>query len=188
MYKINQAVTSFVTYLAGSSFIYGFLFCMVESFLPFLPLGLFIGLNIKAYGKVIGFLISFLGSLCGNIMSFLIFRKIAPFVYKHFPRLKEKAMKFKKVSFNRYTTFFSLPFAPSFIFNILAGLSGLNFKNFIISRTISTLSIIIFWSFIGASFIDALKNPIKLLYTTIIIVICYILSKLVSKKLDVNIN
>ena len=42
--------------------------------------------------------------------------------------------------------------------------------------------LIIFWGFIGTSVINSLKNPLNLLYAGLLLVLCYILSKIVSRK------
>ena len=50
----------------------------------------------------------------------------------------------------------TLPFTPSFLINILGGLSGMSKEKFIIAVLIGKLFEIIFWGYIGMSLIDIL--------------------------------
>ena len=58
----------------------------------------------------------------------------------------------------------------------------MNFKKYLYALLIGKIFLIIFWGFIGTSLINSFKNPINLLYIIIMLIICYIISKLVSKR------
>ena len=47
---------------------------------------------------------------------------------------------------------------------------------------IGKIFLIIFWGFIGTSLINSFKNPINLVYIIVLLIICFIISKLVSKR------
>ena len=54
----------------------GMFICIVESFVPILPLALFIGLNIKTFGIITGFLISYIGCIIGSILTYFLSKKL----------------------------------------------------------------------------------------------------------------
>ena len=56
------------------------------------------------------------------------------------------------------------------------------YEKYLYSLLIGKVFLIIFWGFIGTTLINSIKNPINLVYITIMLVICYIISKLVSKR------
>ena len=53
----------------------GFIITFLEAFMPFLPLILFIAVNVTAYGLFWGFILSWLGTLLGSFAVFLVVRK-----------------------------------------------------------------------------------------------------------------
>ena len=58
----------------------------------------------------------------------------------------------------------------------------MNFKKYVYALMIGKVFLIIFWGFIGTSLINSIKNPINLVYIVIMLIICFIISKLVSKR------
>jgi membrane protein DedA with SNARE-associated domain len=59
----------------------------------------------------------------------------------------------------------------------------MNFKKFLTALLIGKISLVYFWGFIGTSLIESFENPIIILKITLVILVAYIISKLVSKKL-----
>ena len=76
----------------------------------------------------------------------------------------------------------ALPFTPSFLVNIAAGLSNVNKRKYIIALLVGKIFLVIFWGFVGTSLISSFKNPINLLYISLLLGACFIVSKIVSKK------
>ena len=58
----------------------------------------------------------------------------------------------------------------------------MNFKKYFYALLIGKIFLIIFWGFVGTSLINSIKNPINLVYIIIMLIICFIISKLVSKR------
>src|SRR3954452_6552192 len=66
----------------------GILLPMLEAFLPFLPLFLFVMANASAFGLWLGFLYSWAGACTGALLVFMIFRRFGQrrflaFLLKH---------------------------------------------------------------------------------------------------------
>ena len=192
MDKINDVISSVVYYLQSCGLIGGFFLIFLESIFPMLPLGIFIGFNIMAYGNVTGFLLSYFATVFGSVMSFTLFRfLLKKFFYKLFKEktkeeIKKIMQKITYIDFNQLVVIIALPFTPAFLVNIAAGLSNISWKKYLISIFIGKIAIIYFWGFVGENILTNIKNPIVLLKTFIIVIIVYLISKIVEKIINVE--
>ena len=159
-----------------------------ESIIPILPLSVFITLLFYKFGVVIGFFISYIFTIMGCLISYMIFnsklrKKLDNYIdKKDRKKLNIIVKKVKNIKFSNLCLLISMPFTPAFLINIAAGLSNMDKKKFIYSILIGKIFLVIFWGFIGTSFIKSFKNPINFLYIGIMLIVSFILSKLVSKK------
>lgn len=180
--------------IINSSNIFGPLFAcfliFIESILPVLPLFVFITIVFVSYGYLIGFIISYVLTILGCCFSFYICRT---FLNKLFNKKVRKIENFDKlmkkidnIKLSSLVLLVSIPFTPAFLINIAASLSNMNFKKFFLSILIGKISIVFFWGFIGTSLLESLKNPKILFVILIMLIISYIISKLVMKKLKVE--
>lgn len=166
----------------------GCFFITIESMVPILPLFVFITLNFLVFGSFWGFLISWFFTCLGCSISFFLFRfKIQTWWYKH---LKDKGLISKKtmdkittLKLEELATVIAIPFTPAFLVNILCGLSKMSYKKFLITLMIGKIFIIYFWGFVGVSLVDSLKQPIYLVRVLILLLLAYVISKLINKKL-----
>lgn len=171
--------------------IVGCFFIMIESMAPVLPLFVFITLNFLAFGNILGFIISWIFTCLGCFISFLLFRcKVQTWLFK---RIKQEGLVSKKtidvitnLKFEQLTTIIAIPFTPAFLVNIVAGLSSMSYKKFIGSLLIGKAFLVYFWGFVGVSLIESIKNPIYLVRVGILLLIAYIVSKIVSRKLRIE--
>ena len=76
----------------------------------------------------------------------------------------------------------AIPFTPAFLVNIVAGLSSINKSKFLTAVFISKIFLVLFWGFVGTTFLDSLKNPIDLVKIVVITSIAYLISKIVNRK------
>ena len=158
----------------------GMFICIVESFVPILPLALFIGLNIKTFGIITGFLISYIGCIIGSILTYFLSKKLT----NEF--IESKLEIVKKIKFTNFTLLASLPFTPAFLFNIISGITKMNFKKYLTMIFISKFSIVIFWGFVGYSFTSLLKDIKMLTLLLLFLLAVYILCKKLEKKFKLN--
>ncbi len=189
--KLNDIdiwLTNFLMSIGIWGYVLSCFLILIESIIPVLPLSVFITLLFYKLGPFIGFIISYIFTILGCIMSYKLFNsklrnKLEKYIEKNNKDKLNKLVKnINKVKFNNLCLLIAVPFTPAFLINIAAGLVNMNFKKYLYSLLIGKVFLIIFWGFIGTTLINSIKNPINLVYITIMLVICYIISKLVSKR------
>ena len=171
--------------------IIGCFFILIESMVPILPLFVFITLNFLAFGNILGFIISWVFTCLGCFISFYLFRKkVQTWLFR---RIKKNGLVSKKtidvitnLKFEELTVIIAIPFTPAFLVNIAAGLSNMSYKKFIGSLLIGKVFLVYFWGFVGVSLIESIKNPIYLVRVGILVLVAYIISKIVSRKLRIE--
>lgn len=192
MNGLEVIINNCVNYLQSIGLVGGFLLVLLESAFPVLPLAVFIGFNVIAFGNIAGFIISYFATVAGCILSFTLFR----YVIKNLglriinQKTKEKIEKFMinmtNIDFNTLVVILAIPFTPAFIVNIAAGLSSIKMKKYFIALLISKTSIIFFWGYVGTNLIKGLKDPIIWLKVLGLVLITYIISKIVEKIVKVE--
>lgn len=163
---------------------------IIESIFPILPLAVFIGLNAIYFGHIVGFIVSWVFTIIGCILSYTLFRdKLRGFYDKKLANQKnvKQFMKgFDKLTLPQLTVLAATPFAPAFLINIVAGLNKLDFKKFLSAIIIGKISIVIFWGYVGTSFVESFQDPLVFIKVMILLILVYILSKIISKKLNIE--
>lgn len=158
----------------------------MEAFLPFLPLFVFVLANGAAYGLLKGFLYSWIGASLGSISVFLVVRKMerTRFVQKlKGNRHVKRVMKVvEERGFGLLFILLCFPFSPSAIINVVAGLSNIKLKPFILAVFLGKAVMIFSIAYIGSSIVEFYRNPVK----TIIIIVCisvfWLLGKFIEKR------
>ena len=162
----------------------------VESLVPVLPLFVFITIMFIAYGYVIGFIISYILTCLGCFFMFYLCRTfLKNFFTKKIRKIQnfDKLMqKIDKISLSNLVLLIAIPFTPAFLINIAASLSEVKFQKFAVAILIGKVSLVFFWGFIGTSLIESLKNPKILVVVLIMLGIAYIISKIATKKLNIE--
>lgn len=110
----------------------GILLIVIESFLPFLPLFLFVMANASAFGLWLGFLYSWLGACIGALLVFSLIRRygqkrLLSFLPKH-PQVRKLMDWVDRHGFGPLFLLLCFPFTPSAVVNIVAGLSKIRFS------------------------------------------------------------
>ena len=185
---IDIWLTNFLTSVG----IWGYLlscFCiMLESIIPILPLSVFITLLFYKFGVVLGFIISYIFTIIGCFLSYKIFNTKLRLKFDNYidkknrKRIKNLLRIIKRIKFNNLCLLIALPFTPAFLINIAAGLADIDEKKYLYSLLIGKTFLVMFWGLIGTSLINSIKNPINLVYIVIMLVCCFIISKLVEKR------
>ena len=194
MGSILNNIYNYLIEIINSSVIYGPLFaCLLiflESILPVLPLFVFITIIFITYGYTYGFIISYILTCLGCLFSFFLCRTLLKsFVRKKLrkiDKLDTLMLKIDKIKLSNLVLLLAIPFTPAFVINIAASLSEMNFKKFCIAIFISKIFLIFFWGFIGTSLLESLKNPKTILVIIIMLLIAYLISKFITKKLEIE--
>ena len=189
---IDAFVTTCTTTLTSLGPISGVILIILESIIPPLPLSVFITLNMVAFGNVLGFFISWLSTIVGCMISFVLFRKI--FREKLYRFIKKKDLEnvnnvmksISEISLTNLVIFIAIPFSPAFLINIASGLSKIKIEKFFIAIVIGKMMMVFFWGYIGTSLLESLTDITVLFKIVALLVIAYILSKMVEKKMKIK--
>ncbi|MBQ3469170.1 MAG: TVP38/TMEM64 family protein [Bacilli bacterium] len=189
--NISEIIDQITIFMQDGGIVCGIFLILLESIIPVLPLGVFIAMNINAYGFILGFVISWLTTCLGCFLSYTLFRFIGTKLLKllskkDLKRIKKGTKRIRNLEFSNLVLLIALPFTPAFLINIIAGLSNVPRKKFMAAILLGKLFIVYFWGFIGKSFIESMSDVRILISIVVILVIAYIFSKIVAKKFDLE--
>lgn len=166
----------------------GFLFPFLESFLPFLPLFVFVFANASAFGLWYGFILSWAGTTVGSYAVFLLVRKYGRNRILHFLSRNARVQKLIKWvehnGFGPLFLFICFPFTPSALVNLVAGLSDMKKTYYFFTLMAGKLIMIFIVSFIGYDLRALLTQPIR----TAIVIIAIGLLWFIGKKFELRLN
>jgi uncharacterized membrane protein YdjX (TVP38/TMEM64 family) len=166
----------------------GIVLPMLEAFLPFLPLFLFVMANASAFGLWLGFLFSWIGASAGALLVFLFFRRFGQKRFLNFLHRHERVQKLmtwvEEHGFGPIFLLLCFPFTPSAIVNIVAGLSKINIYQYMLAVLIGKFVMIFMISFIGYDIRSLITQPFR---TAIVIAAIFILWY-VGKRIEVRLN
>ncbi|KGR76428.1 TVP38/TMEM64 family protein [Ureibacillus sinduriensis] len=166
----------------------GILLPFIEAFLPFIPLVVIVVANASSYGLWIGFLLSWIGTVLGSYAVFLLVRRFGKHRrFQVFIR-KEKVQKLIKwVDMRGLSPLFILlcfPFTPSVLVNIVAGLSNIKKKYYLIVIMAGKFVMIASMSVLGYDLKALLTDPVKLILAGVGIFLLWIVGKAIEKHLN----
>ena len=166
----------------------GILLPMLEAFLPFLPLVLFVMANANAFGLWFGFIFSWIGACVGALLVFWIVRKFGRkralnFLTKH-KRVQKLMHWVERHGFGPLFILLCFPFTPSAVVNIVAGLSEISRKQYMLAVMSGKFVMIFTVSYIGHDIHSLLTKPFR---TAVVGVVIFILWY-VGKRIEVKIN
>lgn len=187
---LNELINNLLNLLGSWGALLGCVFILFESIIPMLPLSLFITLNFMTFGSIIGFIISWVFTVLGCMMSYYIFRSSVSEKrlnkFKENNTLKKVINVIENMNFTSLVTLIAIPFTPAFAINIAAGICRVPKKKFLLALMLGKISLVYFWGYVGVSLIEALKNPLILIKIAVLVLIVYIISLVLSKKLKVK--
>ena len=189
---INSIIDYSTNFISTGGILFGFFLVFIESFIPALPLSVFVALNVNAFGFFTGIIISWIATSIGSILCYLLFSLIESKLTTKFlnkklvKKIKNGIDKFQNISLSRLVLIITLPFTPSFLVNILCGITGVSKEKFITALLIGKIFVIIFWGYIGMSFIESITDIKSLIYIVVALLISYLVSKIVSKKMNIE--
>jgi uncharacterized membrane protein YdjX (TVP38/TMEM64 family) len=168
-------------------FLPGILLPMLESFIPILPLFLFVAGNAAAYGFWLGFIYSWIGVCLGSAIVFLLVRKYGQKRFLNFLNRHTNTTRMlnwvERHGFGMLFLIYCFPFTPSALVNVVGGLSRINKKTFFLALALGKLVMIAIVSFIGYDFVDVLKSPLKLGLIVFGIFVLWLGGKVVESRL-----
>lgn len=187
---VNNVIINVVEDLGVYGPILACLLILIESILPFLPLFVFITLNFLAFGNILGWLISWIFTVLGCMLSFMLFRtKVRNFFDRKLRAKDEVNNLMKKIDKMRYkylVLLMAIPFTPAFLINIAGGLSKISKRKYFLALVVGKIFLVYFWGFIGTSLVQSFKNPIILIRIGVMLLVAYLVSMLVNKRLKID--
>lgn len=178
--------------LATGGVVVGFFLVFLESFISILPLSVFVAFNVNAFGFFIGTLISWLATCLGSFLCYLLFfsleERIFPYFFrgKKINKIRSNMYSFQNIPLSKLVLIITLPFTPSFLVNIICGISKVSYEKFLISLLIGKMFTIIFWGYIGKSFLSSLTDINSLIYIILTLGVAYLLSDYVGRKMNIK--
>ncbi|PZD93161.1 TVP38/TMEM64 family protein [Paenibacillus sambharensis] len=141
----------------------GLLLPLLEAFLPFLPLLLFVAVNANVYGLWLGFLLSWGGVSAGSILMFLLARKVGgrfgSWLQKRYPATSRFFHWIERKGFTPIFLLACFPFSPSFLINLAAGLSTVKFHTFMIAILMGKAVMVFSISLLSFDITDLASEP-----------------------------
>lgn len=189
---VNTFVDFCTKFISDGGLLFGFILVLLESFIPVLPLGVFVALNVNAFGGVLGLSLSWIATCLGCFISYMLFSFLSErFLDKILPKktLKQvsKALdKFNNISFSNLVLVISLPFTPAFLVNIICGIARVKKRKFLFAIFIGKIFMITFWGYIGKSLLESVTDINTIIVVSLMLLVAYFVSKVVSKKVDLE--
>lgn len=167
-------------------YILGFLLPFIESFIPVLPVFVFVFVNVDTFGLFLGIVISWLGTFLGSFVVFLIIRYFSNTRVMQKVKNRRDVRKFLNfINKQGVTPIFVLlcfPFTPSSLMNVVAGLSQMKVKTFFLVLAASNLIAMALTGILGREMHSILSSPIRVVIVVIILIGLWILSRKLERR------
>lgn len=189
---INETIEYITSIVSAGGLLFGMFIIVLEAFIPIIPLCALIALNINAFGIIVGTVISWISTCIGSYLAYLVFYHLSnKNIYRHLSTKTRKkifkaATSFKKISLPNLVILITLPFTPSSLINILSGLTAINKNKFLAAIIIGKFFMVLFWVYVGKSFIESITDIKTIIIISIMVGIAYTISKIVSKRAKIE--
>ncbi|KKK36430.1 hypothetical protein WQ57_19340 [Mesobacillus campisalis] len=170
----------------------GILLPMLEAFLPFLPLFLFVMANANAFGLWLGFLFSWIGACTGAMLVFWLVRKygqrrMLQFLQRH--KQVRKGMNWvERHGFGPLFLLLCFPFTPSALVNIVAGLSKISLHQYMLAVMAGKMVMIFTISFVGHDIRSLITQPVRTAIVGLIIFALWYVGKLIEVRMNMSVD
>ena len=188
--ELNESLNTFLLNAGIWAPLLSSLLIVLEAIFAFLPLCVFVTINLLTMGNIFGCIVSYCCTIVGCFLTFLLCRVGLNPLFQKFIKNKSGLTKFMnmidKMSFSKLVLIISIPLTPSFFVNLAAGLSKIPKKKYFYALLFGKTIIILFWGFLGTSLVDCLTNPLMLIKVILMILVCNLVSKFINKKFDLD--
>ncbi len=180
---MNQLIGNYPFLSRGLAILLPFL----EAFMPFLPVTVLATVNAAVFGLWEGFLYSWLGSVVGSYALFMFVRFLGRFQFLAFlhkrPRIESSLKWIEKQGFGPLFIMYCIPFVPSSLINVVAGLSSINNFYFLLALSLGKSVMLLTMSYIGADLMSFVEHPLKLVVVVAATVVVWIVGKKLEKRM-----
>ncbi|SDK74171.1 TVP38/TMEM64 family protein [Lacicoccus qingdaonensis] len=170
----------------------GFFLIILEAFLPILPLFVIVILNINSYGILVGFLTSYTASVTGSFLVFMVVRFLFRNTAQRYIHSREKLERLLHFVDERGFTFafimLALPFTPTSVVNVIAALSNMRARVYLLILVVAKFIMIASMSLVGYDIIGFFGSPARLVTSIVLLVVLYLFSKWYQRYLNKKMN
>jgi uncharacterized membrane protein YdjX (TVP38/TMEM64 family) len=164
----------------------GILAPFIETFLPFLPLVAIIIANVNAYNLWEGILLSWIGVFCGSVIVFWIIRRFGErfrsFIDRKWPRSRKLTQWLEHKGFMPIFLLACLPLAPSFFIILVAGISKMPIRVFVIATALGKAIMILLVSLAGYDLAALFKQPWRLALVALLFIFLVVVGRKIEAK------
>jgi uncharacterized membrane protein YdjX (TVP38/TMEM64 family) len=164
----------------------GILATFIESFFPILPLIAIIIANVNAYGIWEGALLSWIGVVGGAMCVFLFFRKFGGrfrgYVDRKFPKAQKFILWVEQHGFTPVFVLACFPFTPSAFVNIVAGISKLPKKVFLIATMMGKAVMVLLVSIAGHDLGNLFNQPWKMAAIVVLLITVWFMGRKLESR------
>lgn len=168
----------------------GILLPLLEALLPFLPLVVILFANASAYGMWAGFLYSWIGVCSGALLVYLFARALGKRygkrIRQRYPRTERFFTWMEKRGFTPVFLLSCLPFSPSALVNISAGLSGMAIHTFMTAILLGKAVMIFILSYLGADLRIMVEQPWRIAIALTVLVLMWLGGKKLEARFDAS--
>jgi uncharacterized membrane protein YdjX (TVP38/TMEM64 family) len=166
----------------------GILLPFIEAIFPFLPLIVFVLGNAALYGLYEGFLYSWIGASAGAIVVFFSIRRLGnvEWVDKKIKKNKQVLRITGWVERHGFGSLFLLlcfPFSPSSVINVVAGLSKVSVKQFILAVLLGKSVMIFSVAYVGSSITEFVDKPLKTMVVLLLVGLFWLVGKQIENRM-----
>lgn len=188
--NLEQILETFLISAGVLAPIFSTLLIFLEGTLAFLPLFVFITVNVLTLGAVAGSIVSWIATTFGSYICFKLARngfssKFTNIIEKK-PNVKKFMKKISKLTFSQLVLIIAIPFTPSFFVNVGVGLSKMPKQKFLDALILGKVVVVLFWGYIGTSLLESIKNPIILVKVIVLVLIAYLLGTIINKNFNLD--
>ncbi|MFD1955020.1 TVP38/TMEM64 family protein [Paenibacillus thailandensis] len=164
----------------------GIVMPLLEAFLPFLPLIVIVAANANIYGLGWGFLFSWIGVSLGASLVFLICRRLGKNVksrlLKRFPKSERFFNWLDRKGFTPLFLLACFPFSPSSVINIVAGLSKVPLKTFLLATILGKAVMILSISLLSFDIGSFREEPWRIIVTIVVVFVMWLGGKRLESR------
>ncbi|MFC4098637.1 TVP38/TMEM64 family protein [Paenibacillus xanthanilyticus] len=155
----------------------GIALTMIESFLPILPLLVFVAANANIYGLWLGSLYSWIGVSAGSLIVFILARKLGrrfrPWLQRRYPKMEKFFDWVEHRGFTPIFLFACFPFSPSALINIVSGIGNVPFRSFLLAVLLGKAVMIFGVSVLSFDIADLAEEPWRIVVAVVMIVVMW---------------
>jgi uncharacterized membrane protein YdjX (TVP38/TMEM64 family) len=164
----------------------GIMAAMVEAFLPVLPLFAIIIANVNAYNLWEGIFLSWIGVFCGSISVFWLVRRFgdrfSAFIDRKWPRSRKLTQWLEHKGFMPIFLLACFPFTPSFFVTLIAGISKMPMRVFVVATALGKAVMILLVSFVGYDLAALFKQPWRLALVALLFIFLVVVGRKIEAR------